>query len=620
MFLQSMREKTQSWVAYVIVALLILSFALWGISSYFGGGQEKGPVATVGGEKISYAIFASAYRNFVQNTQPQSSHYTSEQEEYAKQVVLKSLIQRFAIIQYISKAGFAVNQEQIDAALMAVPLFSENGEFSPALFKRFLMVNNISAQQFITDFSARMTMAQWDEGIRISSFSTPLEMSNIISLLKQKREIVYGMIKSNSKNIPAISAKDVTDYYQHHKNNYVTPEKIKISYIKLSLSDLANKMNPSEKELITFYTQNSSRYDSPESWQVNVIKVHSASPVNEISAQVTAALSKKSGLSTLPGAELTQKAVWLSASNLSPEIKSSLHNLKPNGVTSGFETGKNTYIVYQLLKQEAAVTRQYYEVKDKVKAAYISEQANQKWAQALEQITDLSYEHPDSLNPIAKKFDVSIQSSDFFSQNYDGKTGIASNAEVITAAFSDDVLVGGNNSDVIKLNQGKTIIVLRVADRVPAHEQTLAEVKDSINKTLIQQRAMQYAKRKAESLQHALESDQSIEKIQKQYGVILTKQSIGRFSQSVPNEILQQAFISPLHQVRVAKMNDSGFFVVEVLSVTPGTISSVPAKDQSMYKNVIVNEWAQAELLSYVNSIMADTKVKTDNQVVANNS
>jgi peptidyl-prolyl cis-trans isomerase D len=620
MFLQSMREKTQSWVAYVIVGLLILSFGLWGISSYFGGGQDKGPIATVGGQEVSYASFISAYRTFLQNTQTDGNHLTSEQENFAKQEVLKSLIERLAVMQYINKIGFAVNQQQIDAALMSVPLFSENGEFSPALFKRFLIANNVSAQQFIADFSTRMVMAQWDEGIRISGFASTSELSNIISLLKQKRQIVYGIVKFSSSDIADIAPSDIQKYYDDHQKNYLTPEQVKISYVKLNFADVVNSLHPTEKELITYYTQNESRYDVPERWQVNVINVSSTASASEVAEQVASAVKKKNGLISLPGVEVSQKAAWLSMDNLAAEVKNALQQIAPNATTIAFKTSPDNYVVYQLIKHQPAVEKQYYEVKHAVQKAYLNEQANKKWTQMLEEMTDLSYEHPDSLNPLAKRFNTQIQTSNFFSQNYDGKPGIESNAEVIAAAFSDDVLSGGNNSDVIKLDHDKTALVLRVADSIAAHEQAITEVSTSIKKTLINQRAMLLARQNAEKIKTALESGEAVEKIQKEFGVILTKISIGRFSQSVPNEILQQAFVLPVDHAGVTQLNDSGFSVVEVLAVTPGKIATVSAKDQAMYQNVIVNEWTQAELLGYMHSIIADTKVKIHEQAKETNS
>jgi len=100
----------------------------------------------------------------------------------------------------------------------------------------------------------------------------------------------------------------------------------------------------------------------------------------------------------------------------------------------------------------------------------------------------------------------------------------------------------------------------------------------------------------------------------------LSQVSVGRFTQagsnSVPSEVLQQAFMLPLHQAGVEQIKDSRFSVVQVLSIAPGKMSSVTPKERTMYQNVIVNEWGQAELFAYVAAIMNDTKVKMNRQDV----
>ncbi|MCD8541970.1 MAG: peptidyl-prolyl cis-trans isomerase [Gammaproteobacteria bacterium] len=185
------------------------------------------------------------------------------------------------------------------------------------------------------------------------------------------------------------------------------------------------------------------------------------------------------------------------------------------------------------------------------------------------------------------------------------KSGIQGNPEVIAAAFSDDVLKGGNNSDLIKLDEGKSAVVLRVSTSIPENQQPLEVVAEGIKKNLIQEKETQRAKQSADQLKQALEENQSIKDIQKRFGVILTKALVGRFSDSIPNEILQQTFVLSKDHISVAKMQNNNFAVVKVLSIIPGKTSTVSDKDKTVYRNVIENELAQAELFAYVQTIIS---------------
>ncbi len=63
--LQAIRDKVTGWIAYGIIFLISIPFALWGVNSYFGGGAVA-PAATVNGEEISLRTFDRAYSNYRQ--------------------------------------------------------------------------------------------------------------------------------------------------------------------------------------------------------------------------------------------------------------------------------------------------------------------------------------------------------------------------------------------------------------------------------------------------------------------------------------------------------------------------------------------------------------------------
>ena len=450
-----------------------------------------------------------------------------------------------------------------------------------------------------------MVMAQWSQGLQMSSFSTELELLDTISLLRQKRSILYTIIPANSNDIDPISRQDLETYYMQHKDDYISPEQVKISYVMLRFSDLLERVKPTEKELISYYGEHSARYDKPERWQVNIFSMNSALSESEIIKQIDRLSEKKHSVDDVSTVRLVQEKVWLTADRLTRDVAQALAVTRLGHVTKLFKTGKDSYIVYFLVDHEAAVNKQYSDVKKEIKEAYVHEIATQQWTTTLEEMSQLAYEHPDTLNPIAKNFGLQVHASDFFTQNYDKKSGIQGNPEVIAAAFSDDVLKGGNNSDLIKLDQGKSAVVLRISTNIPENQKPLEEVSQAINKILIQEKATQRAKQSAEELKQALEENQPIKDIQKRFGVILTKALVGRFSDSIPNEILQQTFVLSKDHISVAKMQNNNFAVVKVLSIIPGKTSTVSDKDKTVYRNVIENELAQAELFAYVQAIIS---------------
>src|SRR5690242_19334203 len=131
--LQSIRDRTHGWIAGIIISLLILSFALWGIHSYLVGGSNTTTVATVNGIEITKGQLTAAYERLRRQLQMQlSENYAlpDQAELKLKERALQTLI----TIQVLQQASFAQNyrisSNQINAFLENMPELQVNGRFS----------------------------------------------------------------------------------------------------------------------------------------------------------------------------------------------------------------------------------------------------------------------------------------------------------------------------------------------------------------------------------------------------------------------------------------------------------------------------------------------------------
>ena len=100
--LQAIRDKVTGWIAYGIIFLISIPFALWGVNSYLGGGEVL-PAATVDGEEISVRDLDQAYANYRQRlsqlfggTIPESF----DNDSIMREQVLGQLIEEFVLRQY----------------------------------------------------------------------------------------------------------------------------------------------------------------------------------------------------------------------------------------------------------------------------------------------------------------------------------------------------------------------------------------------------------------------------------------------------------------------------------------------------------------------------------------
>jgi peptidyl-prolyl cis-trans isomerase D len=613
--LQNLRNKTQSWIAYIIIGALILSFALWGVSSYFGGGAGAGVVAKVGKVKIGANAFAQSLNRFNQAQQQQlGGEYspTQEQNVLIKKSVLQSMILHNALIQYVYKSGFGVSRKQIDQVLYAIPAFQENGQFSPAMFKRYLQMTNTPGQQFIYDFKTSLMIDQLNTGFADTEFVTNVEMAASLSLMQQERKFTYAIIDPAQLGDLKITSSEISDYYDANKQSFQLPEKVQISYVVLSESDLVKSIKPTQDQLKTFYQQNISRYSEPQRWQVDVI---SAGADVQAAEKISVALKDGAGVSDIDGATLVNEDVWLTEANLPPSVTDVLSEKTTKGSVERVQDGGGTYMLYLVRAYEPAQEKSFDEAKQAIAEAYANVQANKQYIADIEKITDLAYEQPDSLQPVAKAFDLTVKQSGFFAQDEQLK-GVLDNPFVSKAAYSDDVLLGKNNSDVIKLADS-SVIVLRVNESHAATQQTLAQVSNEIEKLLEKKKISAASADQAKAVAQALnegDANQVSKKYQQQF---TTTPYIGRFSQDIDRRLITTGFSETIGQASLVALDEDKYGVIKAIAAKDGSAKELSEKDTQMYQSMLIGQWNSDVVMAIDNAVLLNTKIKLNDKVLA---
>ena len=131
MLLHSIRERATGWFAWVIVILISIPFALWGINSYITPDANPS-VANVGDYKVSVQEFQNAVQN-------ESKEYKGQLDDaLIKKVVLEKLINNRALINFLAGSGQSISKQQIDFYVRTDSSFQLDGLFSEELYNRYL--------------------------------------------------------------------------------------------------------------------------------------------------------------------------------------------------------------------------------------------------------------------------------------------------------------------------------------------------------------------------------------------------------------------------------------------------------------------------------------------------
>ena len=636
MMLQSIREKSQGWILWVIVIVICVPFALWGVKSYLYGSSAGNVVVKVDGMKITEQQLSISYNQLKRQQQLQlaSNNSSSKQSNAAlKQIALQSIISSTVLNKAAVSGGFRVGSGLVEAALAKMPIFQANGIFSRARFQQFINGMLYTVDGFLDQLRSSILANQVESGIRETVFVLPNEVNQAIQLIKQQRTFNYLTIPSsrflNKVSLPPNAAKN---YYKKNLDDFKVPEKVSIQYLQLSIVDLMKKINPTKQQLQQFYSNNIGTYTQSKQWKVAhiLIAVSTDATKKEIAAAQKKADELVKKLKQNPdfvnlakqysddtntatkGGELP----WLTAAQLGPGFQGALKRLNKVGDISVPIKTRHGFEFLKLINTKPKKVLPYEKVKDKVAQAYKQRQAEKKFADLSEQLANVTYESPNSLKQAAKQLSLPIHTTDLFTKE-GGNQGITKNPKIVNAAFGDEVLNQTNNSDPINLNDN-SVVVLRINKHIPSSVKSFKSVKSQITDKLHTQAAVQQAKVLGDQIIAAINQGRSPRYVARKNRLKLKWNNVAHVSRkdkSINAEVLVAAFhASPptKHGVTTnvgVELSSGDYAIVSLISVKNGNAKKVSAAQKNNLKDNMEHNAGSLEYQLYVAGLMQKAKI-----------
>ncbi|KTD22623.1 SurA N-terminal domain-containing protein [Legionella londiniensis] len=619
--LQKLNERIQGIVAWVIVILIAVTFAFFGVDYYIQSRHDAEILAEVNGEAISKREFELVYQRTRQFRD--ASQINPSQEQRFKRQVMNEMIINLVSLQAAKKYGFHVSGEQANAAILNIPQFQEDGHFSSARYQQALSGALFTPETFQKEVRQGMVLNQQRFAFIGTAFALPSEVERFIKLYMQTRDYVYWLIPAaNFASGVKIADREISEYYQQHQKEFVSPEQVVVDYVRLSMADIKKKISLSEEQIQSYYEENRSNYLLPAKWKVahilfaipsgasreeiEQIQIRAEKAYGELQAdpnqfETMAKQYSDDKLSALQNGILP----WIVAGQ--SDMDKALINLTQPGQISPPIKTRHGYQIFKLIAYKPAETKPFSQVKEDIRGQLQSELAQAKYAQLMEDLSDLSYQSPDSLEPVARALDLKVESTKPFSRQ-GGQPPLADNQKFIRAAFSHDVLELGNNSEPIQVDDD-SVVVLRVQKHIPASQLPLAEVSSKIADLLAKQKAERKALQIGQELLQANEAKR--QNIIEKYNLKTQEvASAGRESDEAPALINQLAFALPNPGAsKGGRLENGDYAVVELKKMNDGD----PAKlDNEQIANITQQLEASYGVMAYdlyVNQLMRDAKI-----------
>lgn len=631
--LQSIHERIQSWVACIIIAVLILAFGLWGVERYTGNSNAKRTVAKINGYEITQAEFNATYQRLKRQqelqTTKQNFNLTSDSENNLKQESLKQLINTYVLSQSAKQQGYRVTPGQINYVLSTTPSFLNDGKFSIERFQQVLNALFYSEGSFLSQLSSDMLINQIELGFVTSDFALPNEIKQAYQLVNQTRNISYIQIPiSRFTSTISVNDAEVEQYYQAHQQQFLTPEQVSIEYLELKLPEIKNSLTFSDSQLKDYYENNKNNYASAKEWQIAQILVRKPKPDNEAERKATESKLKQIEEQLKAGKSFTDVAKeysddtatknqggilpWVTPEMLESDQTQVITTLKVGEVSKPFNT-QYGYLIVKLLNEKPSRIKPFEEVKTQIENSLISQKAQEAFADKSDKLANLSYANPESLADVAKELNLAIKSTEPFSRE-GGSTDLTKNPKIIAAAFSSDVLENKNNSNVITLDD-ETQIVLRIKAHNTAIVKSLTEVKNDIIKLLTIQKATKEAESIAKKIIADYQKGKNLKQLATEYKLNLQNSTnVKSTDAQLDPKILEQAFKN--QNIQSLKLPNQDYVVIKVEKITDGDFSKIAVTEENSLQKQLTDEYGEMDYDLYVAEQIKNAKIKTEKNLV----
>lgn len=611
--LTTIREKAQGAFAWLILTVICVPFALWGIQNYMDNGKEP-PVASVGDKDFYQRDVNKAYEQYAQNFQGMTVD-----EQLLKTQALDKLVKDEVLLQYASHEKLVATDASAREFIKTLPYFQTDGQFDDKKFKSLLGSQRMSSNEFVNKIKSALIMEQFQRSIVDSSFVTQQTIDGFFKIQNQQRNIDYVTVPLE-KSVAQPDDKQIADYYQKHQEAYKIPEQVSVEYVELLLSDIAKKIDVTDDKLRTFYDEQKGQYTTPERRKISHILV----TVDGKTDDKTALAKATKALEDVKSKDFSAVAAEVSDDKGTAKKGGDLGLLVSGGVEKPIEDAAiqlklgevskpvRSSFGYHLVKVTELVPAQV-KVFDAVKAEltqnYQKAQAENIFYENTQKLGDISYENPDNLQVVSEKLGLQIKKSGLFAK--DKGEGIAAEQKIRDMAFSEEVLKG-NNSAGVELATDR-IVVLRLLDRKPSALRDLASVKGEISAAINAENARQQSADKAKQIKQRLVAGEALQKVAADNKLEIKSASLNRTNMALPPELSDAVFMAakPLANKTssfIVPMSSGEQVVVNLKKVTPGVMTDEDKKKFDLAKKNLAKAFGQTEF----NSLLGTLQAKAD--------
>jgi peptidyl-prolyl cis-trans isomerase D len=482
--LTTLRSAAGTWVAKLLLMLLVLSFAVWGISGSVND-QMGGKVITAGKTSVSVMEYRLAYDRQLSILSQQFGQRISRDQARAFGIdnqVLGQLVAGAVLDEQARKLGLGLSRESIAHLTRQDPAFQgPDGQFNRQQFDYVLQQVGMRPDDYF-DNRAQVAVRQQIVEAVSDGMQAPDTFLRAVALYRgEDRTADYIVLpRSLVEPIDEPSNEVLTKYFGDNLKTYSAPEYRKFAYVKLEPEDAAQPNAVTDQEIQENYEANKARFTTPETRTIQQLVFASEDAANAALASI------KSGATfdqVMTGESKTEADVSLGTVSkdkvADPAIADAAFALPANEVSQVVK-GSFGPVLLRVTEIKPEVVKPLAEVSNEIRQQIAISEASRNLVQVHDAYED-ARANGETMQEAAGKLDleiVTVEAMDRAGQRPDGSVvnDLPQSRELVQAVFEGDQ--GMENPPV---NIGASgYVFYEIEDVVAPRDRTLDEVRDRV--------------------------------------------------------------------------------------------------------------------------------------------
>lgn len=625
--LEAIRERTKGWLAKVILALITVPFALFGIDQYLQGAGSNVPIAEVDGKAITVQEYGTALQNLRNRLQSEGQTDLSILDRpELKQSVLDKLINDKLLYNEVKRANFNISDEQLSQYITSMPEFNVDGKFSEETYYQLLSQNRMTLKGFEENIRQDLKAQQAREGFASLAYLPDSIAEQTLKVELQEREVSVAEIKtSDFLSKVAIEPAQVKDYYEKNKAKFQTPEQVQIEFVLMSANTLLPKMQVTEEEIKKFYDDNADKFQGDEERRASHILIgfglNPTPAAKEEARKKALKILEEVKKDSSQFAELAKKHSQDpgSAANggdlgmfgrgvMVKAFDDAVFSMTPGAVSDLVESEFGYHIIK--LTEVSGQAQSLASVAPQIRGELIYQKALAKFTENAEEFSNIVYEQSTSLEPAAKAFELEIQKSPWMSR--EDVARIFKSDKMRDLVFSEEVLKEGRNTEAVEVAPN-SLMVARVTQHKPSAPKSFEEVQAGIEEFLRVEAAAKIAIKKGEEALAELRQGKELKDLDWIPPVVVNrKDAQGLTDLTMANAFKVKADKLPAY-TGVADAN-KGFLLIKVSAIGDGL--SEEESERQAAKVELQTALAAEYVDAYLKSLRAKNEVTVNQQLL----